>query len=336
MSANLTESLADQLLVIIRKRPEHSFKLKLLADRLKIDTDQLGWEITQLHQWGYRVKKTADSISFLSAPDILSPVEIGHRLKTESFGQVIHAFKSVKSTNDLAREMAEAGALEGTLVIAEEQTKGRGRFQRSWYSPTGLGIYMSLILRPNFAPEKAPALSIVAAFSLATTIGSWLPGRVMIKWPNDILLGRKNSRRVRKTAGILTELSADKDKINYVIVGVGINVNQTAPEFPDELKKQATSIRRALRRKLSRVELLQVFLLNLEKNYQVYVKHGLKPMSSRLCKLSYLISREVRVQTGRNIIEGTAIDIDQNGRLIVETATGAVSINAGEVTVLKE
>lgn len=336
MTVQTARSSADRLLEIIRKRPEHSFKLKLLADRLKVDRDQLGWEITQLHQWGYRVKKTADAVSFLSAPDILSPVEIDYGLKTKFFGRVVHAFKSVKSTNDLAREMAEAGAVEGTLVVAEEQTKGRGRFRRSWHSPPGSGIYMSLILRPNFPPEKAPALSMVTALSLATTIERWLPGRVMIKWPNDILLGRKDSRRLRKTAGILTELSADKGKINYIIVGVGINVNQTAPEFPNELKKQATSIRRLLKRKLSRVELVRVFLLNLEKNYQTYLKHGLKPMNSRLRKLAYLIGREVRIQAGRNVIEGTAIDIDQIGRLIIDTTTGPVPIDAGEVTVLKE
>lgn len=336
MTAQLSDNSADRLLEIIRKRPGHSFRLKLLADRLEIDRDQLGWEITQLHRWGYRVKKTADTIAFLSAPDILSPVEIAYGLKTKSFGQVIHAFKSVKSTNDLAREMAEAGATEGTLVIAEEQTKGRGRFRRSWYSPSGLGIYMSLILRPNFLPEQAPALSIVTALSMATTIERWLPGQVLIKWPNDILLGRKDSRQVRKTSGILTELSADKDRINYVIAGVGINVNQTAAEFPDELKQQATSIRRLLRRKLSRVELLQAFLVNLEKNYAVYVKHGLKPMNGRLRQLSYLNGRDVRIASGSSIVEGTAIDIDSIGQLIVETADGPVSINAGEVTVLKE
>lgn len=330
-----SDDLSDRLLAIIRKRPDHRFDLKQIAGKLSIEADELGWEITRLHQFGYRFKKTANTIIFLSAPDSLTATEIGYQLKTKFIGQNIQAYRSVKSTNDIAHGLAEDGATEGTLIVAEEQTKGRGRFKRAWFSPPGQGIYMSLILRPDLPPEQAPALSIMTALSLAETIELYLPGRVLIKWPNDILLGRSNSGRVRKTAGILTELSADKNRIHFVIIGVGININQTMTDFPADLHGLATSVRRILRRRVNRVELLQTFLTRFEKNYQAYLKSGLKPMRSRIRKLSYLIGREIEIAEGRRIRSGRVVDIDQFGQLIIETAEGRQAINAGEVTVLK-
>ena len=336
MPTHASATVTDILLKTIRQRPGHAFSLKRLAERLKLDPESLARAIAELQAWGYRVKRSSETLTFVAAPDRLSGVEIGYKLKTKTLGQTIFAYKSVKSTNDVARELAEAGAAEGTLVVSEEQTKGRGRFKRTWFSPPETGIYLSLILRPKFPPEKAPAISVVTALALAEAISKWLPQRVMIKWPNDILLGRKKSGQVRKTAGILTELVAEKGKIDFVIVGVGINVNQTAPDFPDAIRKQATSIRRVLRKKLTRVELLQRFLLSFEERYRDYSKSGLKPLNNRLRRLSYLIGREVSIGTGREVITGLATDIDTLGRLIVKTAQGTIPINAGEVTVLKK
>ena len=165
-------------------------------------------------------------------------------------GHQVHAYQSVKSTNDIAVRLAESGAPDGTIVTAEQQTGGRGRFGRVWHSPSGCGVYLSVILRPTLHPEQAPGMSIMTALALAETLSEYLPGKIQIKWPNDVLISGK------KTAGILTKLSADHKRISYVVIGVGININHRSENFPDELKPIATSVRIGLRRKCDRVALL--------------------------------------------------------------------------------
>lgn len=330
MTGDRLERLADELLLIIRQKPRTPFTHKLLARRLKTGRDEIDAAMKLLAGWDYRLTlSNRRGISFITAPDYLTSTEIGYRLKTARIGKSIHAFKSVKSTNDLAALMAEGGAPEGTVVTAEEQTRGRGRLGRNWHSPAGTGIYVSIILRPKFKPERAPGLSIVTALALADVLNSYCPEDVQIKWPNDLLI------RGRKVAGILTELSAERDRISHVIVGVGINVNQGVGNFPDELRQSASSLRRVLKRKINRVELLQRFLLRLEKEYAAYRSHGLKKAHARVKKLSSLLGNKVTVKTGTKRLTGRAVDIDKDGRLVLETDDGRIAITAGEVTVVK-
>jgi BirA family biotin operon repressor/biotin-[acetyl-CoA-carboxylase] ligase len=170
----------------------------------------------------------------------------------------------------------------------------------------------------------------MTAVALADTISKWLPDEVRIKWPNDVLIGGK------KTAGILTELSADRNKIHHVIIGVGINVNHGIGSFPRELRQIATSVRRALKRKVNRIELLQLFLKNLEKEYELYKKHRLKKAHTRLRSYSSLISHEITLRSGKHETTGIAKDIDAEGRLVLETSEGVRPVIAGEVTVVKK
>lgn len=325
-----SEELAESLLVIIRRKTGESYQYEQLCKKLGTDSSGIDAAISILASWGYKIRaKKSEGIRLISLPDALTDIGISSKLKTKFIGHIIHAYNSIKSTNDRASQMAEAGAAEGTIVVAEKQTKGRGRLGRTWHSPSGTGIYLSIVLRPKFRPEQAPGLSIMTALALAETVNIYCPGKTFIKWPNDVQIGK------RKLAGILTELSADKRGINFVIVGVGINVNHGVGHFPDELKDSATSLRRVLRRKVNRVELLQSFLRQFEKEYLAYQKDGLKKAHSRIKRYSSLLGREVIIRSGRKQTNGKAVDIDSSGRLILETESGRIAIMAGEVTVVK-
>jgi BirA family biotin operon repressor/biotin-[acetyl-CoA-carboxylase] ligase len=322
------EALAERILPVIRAKPGRTHSLKHLSKRFRASEQEIGDALRLIAEWKYRLKADGSEVTFLGPPDLLTATEVGYGLKTKTLGRTIHAYRSVKSTNDLAAQLAAAGAPEGTIVTAEEQTKGRGRYSRDWHSPPHAGIYVSIVLRPTFQADRTPGLSIMTALALADTLEPYCPGRVRIKWPNDVLISG------RKAAGILTELSAERQRIEHVILGVGINVNQRAEDFPAALRTSATSLRRVTRRKRSRVELLQRFLLQLEKEYAAYRRHGLQKSRSRSRRYSSLIGTRVILSRGREIIEGMAVDIDSDGSLLVRTDLETVSVSSGEVTVI--
>ena len=323
------ETLAERTLFVIRFASS-SQTIGALSKKTGADEAQIRTALEFLHDWGYKIRRTPHGeVAFISAPDLLSSTEISHHIRARRMGAVVKSYRTVKSTNDLASQFADDGATEGTIITAEEQTRGRGRLGRSWHSPAGMGIYVSIVLRPSFKPEEAPGVSLMTALALADAIAELGVHDVKIKWPNDILISGK------KVAGILTELSADRGKINHLIVGVGINVNHKSEDFPDDIRSIATSLRRVLKHKVSRVELLARFLALFEKEYTLYSKDRLKKSHKRLVAYSSVIGQPVTVQSGKNVIAGIARDIDASGALVLQTADGAVTINAGEVTVVK-
>jgi BirA family biotin operon repressor/biotin-[acetyl-CoA-carboxylase] ligase len=324
-----SDKLAEHLLALIRIKPGQPFDLVKLAHKLKVPVEEITAAAATLAGWDYRLKRRKQSLAFVGAPDLLTDLEISYNLETKQIGRSLSCYRTVQSTNDVLTQMAEAGAPHGTVVTSEEQTKGRGRLGRTWHSPPGTGIYISILLRPPFPPEKAPAISIMTALALADAIRVYLPDDVRIKWPNDVWIGGK------KVAGILTELSAEKGKIDYIVVGIGINVNHGVGNFPEALRPIATSVRRALKRKVSRVELLRNFLRNFELEYDRYLKHGLKKSHARVREYSALIGLPIAVRTGNHEVAGLAVDIDVEGRLIIESDGRRVPVTAGEVTVVK-
>jgi BirA family biotin operon repressor/biotin-[acetyl-CoA-carboxylase] ligase len=331
MHASDLEDFAERILLRIRKKQNKPVPITALSKDLKISESNVAEGVKVIRSWGYRIKKRrSGDIVFVSAPDSMIATEIGHNLKTKLIGRKIYAFQSVKSTNDLAAQLAEQGEPEGTIVTSEQQTVGRGRLGRKWHSPPKSGIYVSVILRPKFKPELAPGLSVMTALALRDAIHSICPGEVRIKWPNDILIAN------RKTAGILTELYADKEKIDFVIIGVGINVNMKAEEFPADLRATATSIRRVNKRRADRIQLLQSFLKCLEKEYERYRKDQLAGSLKRIRRHSSLIGTTVELNMGRQTIRGKAVDIDKSGALVVDIDDRQVSVAGGEVTVVKD
>ena len=326
------EQLADNILLTIRQpksRKPHT--VDWLSKRFQVPPSIILQALKQIESWGYKIKKNqANEVAFISAPDNLTATEIGYRLKTKYIAQKIYAYQSVKSTNDIAYRLAESKEKEGAIVTAEEQTKGKGRLGRKWFSPSQAGIYVSIIIKPKLKPEDAPGISIMTALALANSIGKFSLEKVKIKWPNDIIIDGK------KVAGILTELSAEKNKVNFIIVGVGINVNQKKSDFPDEIKKTASSLRRINKRKVNRIELLKLFLVNFEKEYEKYIKSKLTPSRKKIRQYSSLLGNHIVLKRGKTILEGKAVDINEKGALIIEKDKKLITITSGEVSVVKE
>ncbi|MBC8015632.1 MAG: biotin--[acetyl-CoA-carboxylase] ligase, partial [Sporomusaceae bacterium] len=233
---------------------------------------QAGYEIEAHPRLGYRLK---------TRPDLLLPYEIRDTLCTKMLGQrEIYYFADVESTNTEAKKQANLGCPEGSIALSEAQTKGRGRLSRSWFSPAGKGIWLSVVLRPPFNPHDAPKCTLLAAVAVTKAIQSMTGIECGIKWPNDILYQGK------KIVGILTEMNAEIDAINYIVIGMGINVNINQQEFPDELRSSATSLSMAAGRAISRLSLLNAVLVELEQAYEDVIQHGFSKMLDEWRRLS--------------------------------------------------
>lgn len=321
------ETTADRVLIFLRKKIGQPVEPKRLVKELKCSPENVVEAISELRSWGYTIKADRNGRYTLTGiPDSYLSAEIAYHLGTKMIGRKIYAYQTVQSTNTIAAQLAAMKAPEGTLVIAEYQTRGRGRLGREWHSPEKVGLYCSLILYPKIHPTQAPGISLMTAVALAETINSYDDIDVKIKWPNDVLISGM------KAAGILTELSAELDRVEYVIVGVGVNLNQKRSDFPPELRETATSVRIGTKEKVNRREFLQRFLRNFEKEYFVFRKSGLKEARKSLLRYSALLNQEIKLKMGRKTIIGTVIDIDALGRLVLDTREGIIPFNAGEVS----
>ncbi len=276
-----------------------------------------GYGITAVPHLGYRL---------VSVPDKLLPHEIQFGLNTKTFGRNVVAFDSVGSTMDEAFRLGMEGAPEGTIVCAEAQNKGRGRLGRAWSSPKGKGIYCSFILRPQLPPGQLAQLTLTAAVALAEGLYNAGGIELSIKWPNDILAGG------RKLAGILTELRAETDQVDFVVVGIGINVNTPA----SQLVEGAASLRTAAGRAFNRVAVLQEILRSFETWYAVLGQGRFDQVIEAWKARSSTLKRRVRVTDPNGMVEGMAIDLDTDGGLLVRQDSGTiVKKTAGDVTLTR-
>ena len=258
--------------------------------------------------------------------DLLLPDSILPHLRSHRLGTTIHHFLETGSTNDAARQLAEQGAPEGTLVLAEEQTQGRGRLGRSWLSERGAGIYASILLRPVLKPRDAAVLTLVAAVAGSEAIEHACGLNADIKWPNDVLLSG------RKCCGILSEMQAEKDDIRYVIVGIGINVNHSV--FPAELGQRATSLRIEGKQAYSRVALLCEFLLRFELLYDDLQRGNRAAVMQRwVDRSSFAFGKQVTVDLGSGRkLEGQTAGLSELGNLKVTLADGRVEeVMSGDI-----
>lgn len=268
-----------------------------------------GFELEAVRRKGYRITRT---------PERVTADEISLGLMTEFMGRHIHYEESVESTQKIAQRLVYEEAPEGTIIIAEEQLSGRGRMDRKWYSPKYTGIWLSMILRPNLPPPKAPQLTLITAVAVVQAIEEMTNLTPQIKWPNDILLNGK------KVTGILTELQADADRIKSIIIGIGINVNQQVEDYPEELQPIATSLSIECNQQLKRAELVQILLLKFEKLYTLYLEKGFYPL--KLLWESYAISigRNITARTVTGSLYGKAMGITDDGVLLIEDSAGKV------------
>jgi BirA family biotin operon repressor/biotin-[acetyl-CoA-carboxylase] ligase len=274
-----------------------------------------GYQIDAVPARGYRL---------VAIPDRLGALEIGPLLNTHDLGQRLHCSEELPSTNDRARELAEAGAEHGEVVIAESQTAGRGRRGRSWSSPPGQNLYLSVILRPSLPPQRAPELTLVA--SVAACDACRKAGvDAGIKWPNDLLVDG------RKVAGILTELSAEADAVHWVILGIGVNLNSTLEDLPEDLREVATSLAIEREQPVPRALFAAALLSELEQWLDLHAAEGFGPIRDAWRERSVTLGREVRVDGDRGEIAGVAVDIDDSGALLVRGRAGVTRVVAGDV-----
>lgn len=277
---------------------------------------ELGYEISALPHLGYRLDKS---------PDRLIPEEIRAGLGVRILGKKIYAYASLDSTNDTAYKIAEDGAPEGSVVIAEKQTKGKGRMKRRWVSPQG-GIYMSCILRPDIEPKEVAKITLVAAVAAAQAIRELCRADALIKWPNDILVNGK------KVCGILTELKAEQDGVDFVILGIGVNINTPKSALP----AGAAALADETGEYISKVAMVRLLLEGLEKNYLLFRAQGFAPIREEWGMLSATLGRHVIITCHDRKIEGQAVDIDDDGALVVRLDTGLMEkVFSGDVVLAR-
>ena len=285
-----------------------------LASELSISRTAVWKHIKALRDEGYMIDSSTNlGYSLVGAPDTLAPGEIKAGLKTGIIGKEIKYFKETESTNIIAREIAGLFD-EGTVVIAESQTGGRGRLGRKWISPEG-GIWLSIILKPKIQPLYAPRITLLAGVTVTRTIRSLgLPAK--IKWPNDILINGK------KVCGILTEIGAEADMIDYIVVGIGIDANVDTESFPEEFRNSSTSLEKELGHDINRIEFVQRLLLEFETHYLKFQKDGFSTILEEWRNMSATIGEWVKITTQARTIYGEAIGVDTEGALIIETGEG--------------
>lgn len=299
-----------------------------LCGKLGVSRTAIWKNINRLKEEGYEIKAVKNrGYCLVEAPDSVKPQELRGHLSTQWIGNTIYWEETVDSTNTWAKHLAEDGAPHGTVVMADEQIQGKGRRGRQWTMQKGTSIAMTVILKPDMPPERASMLTLVEGLSVAQTIQKLYGLDAGIKWPNDVVVSK------RKICGILTEMSAQMDYINYIVIGTGINTN--VREFPEELKDIATSLMIEVGHEVKRAELAAALLEIFENNYEIFAKTW---DLSGLCQAynDILINKDAQVrvlQPGNEYI-GTARGIDVMGQLLVEREDQTIEkVYAGEVSV---
>lgn len=297
-----------------------------LAARLGLSRAAVWKRVHRLKAQGYVIEGSPRrGYRLLAVPDKLLPEEVLQGLKTRLFTGPVHYFETLNSTNDLAKELAAQGAPEGAVVVAETQTRGRGRLGREWNSPPGAGLYVSLVLRPMLPPMELPQITLTTAVAVVRAVrrvAGLAPG---IKWPNDLLINGK------KLGGILTEMETESDRIRHVVVGLGLNVNNSG--FPFDLAATATSLTLAAGRTFSRVHLLQAWLEEFEELYGRFLNQGFPEILEEWKSSAVTLGKMVTVRQGPREISGQALDVAPDGALLLRTNNGEmVRVTSGEIT----
>ena len=254
----------------------------------------------------------------VNTPDLMSSDEIKVGLGTKILGREIISYAQTSSTNDIALDLAAGGMPEGTLILTESQTEGRGRRKRKWLSPMGTGILASLILRPSIMAHEAHCVTLISAAAVAQAIRCMTQLPALIKWPNDVIIND------RKVSGILTEMRTERGWVNFLVVGIGVTVNIPRSRFPAEIMDSATSLSVELGHKISRIALLQEILRQLECRYVKMEERKIDVLMAEWKSLSATMGRQVRVGLSNRIVSGHALDMDETGALLVRTDTGQI------------
>lgn len=321
-----------QLLTVLRRAEDGFTTATELSRRLGLIGPVVAGRIRVLRELGYEIEASPHlGYRLVDSPDVLHSDDLVARLgEVRVIGRDIRVFNETTSTNDVVEKLARDGVKEGAVVFAESQTKGRGRLGRKWVSPPRKGLWFSVLLRPALRPQEATQITVAAATALVRGIQRVTGVVADIKWPNDLLVDG------RKVAGILTEMNAEVDRVHYIILGVGIDVNQTASDFPADVRKLATSLKLESGQAVSRAELAAAVLEELDRDYGRICRRGFPAVADEWEARCTTIGKNVTILIGDRRVRGRAESLDDDGSLLVRTEHGRLErILGGDVTVEK-
>lgn len=294
-----------------------------IAGELGITRSSVWKHINTLRERGFEIEGSPRGYRMSSEPDLLLPERVEGLLKAGIIGKSIDYHERCDSSNEVAKRLARKAGKEGSIIVCEEQSAGRGRLGRKWVSPRG-GVWVSVILKPSIPPEEATKLGLLSSLSVGKTLRKLYRLDACLKWPNDVLIGEK------KVCGVLVEVEAEIDVVNFAVVGIGLNANLDVGAFPEEVRKIATTLREELKGEVDRAELLAVILKEMEENYTTFIHRGFRALLEEYEELCTTLGSEVKVvQDGREI-RGTAVEIDRKGALILLTPEGRERITYGD------
>ncbi|MFN7140289.1 MAG: biotin--[acetyl-CoA-carboxylase] ligase [Limisphaerales bacterium] len=325
-------SIDAQILAALRAARNSGVSGAELSEKLGISRAAIWARIEEMRKVGYDIQASPHfGYRLLSVPDVLHADDLRSRLPdVQVVGREIRVFQETTSTNDVVERLARDGVKEGMVVFAESQTKGRGRLGRKWVSPPGKGLWFSVLLRPNFHPLFTTQLTVASATALIRAIRQQTNVQAEIKWPNDILI------RGKKVCGVLTELSAELDHVKYVILGIGVDVNLEASDFPPEVQHIATSLRAESKQVIDRAELAAAILRELDRDYARICAGRFEQVAEEWQQQCSTIGNNVAIHVGDRVVHGRAEALDTDGALLLRTQHGHLErIIGGDVTVQK-
>lgn len=302
-----------------------------LSRELGVSRTAVWKHVSALRKVGYRIEAVPSrGYRLVSSPDIIDPHEVRAQLDSARVGQRLEYIKETASTNADAFRLAENGAVEGTVVLADSQSGGKGRRGRVWASPAGVNLYCSVVLRPSIMPHEAPQLTFLSAVAAARAIEQATKLTPEIKWPNDLLVSGK------KVAGLLNEMSAETDGINFVILGIGVNLNMTSDQFPDDLRHPATSLLLESGGPVDRSRFISTLLNELDRLYADFLAHGFGPVREEWQRHCTASGRKVVVSdSGTDCTGGRFIGIDSDGAMLLRSDDDILHrITCGDVRVI--
>jgi len=324
--------LDEKILSVLRNNTESYVSGEDLSKTAGVSRTAVWKHIEKLRRDGYEIEASPHvGYRLISIPDLLTADEIRWNLKTKILGRSVISYKKVDSTNTVACQLAEKGVKEGTVIIAEEQAKGKGRQGRVWVSPSKGGVYMSCILKPAIAPNEISKITLLAAVAVTKSIRSVTGLGAMIKWPNDILVNHK------KVCGILTEMKAEQDRVDFIVIGIGINVNtprRYIPKGASSLKEEMRALRKS--EDVPRVELVRSVLETLESEYTMLNKNGFNDIIEEWKRYSAMLGARVKVVLPGRAFEGQVHNIDDRGELVIRTESGMLErISSGDILMVR-
>ncbi len=295
-------STRDRILNLFRLKKDAYLSGQEISDQLNISRAAVWKQVKALRELGFIIDaKHSQGYRLIDAPDLLFSADVRNGLNVEIVGREILSVPEIGSTNTRIRELAEQGALEGTVLVADRQSAGRGRLGRRWESPSGVNLYCSILLKPQMPVQQAPQLTFLSAVAVAETLNQVCSLAATVKWPNDILVDGA------KISGLLNEMNAETEQIHYVILGVGINLNMTAEQFPSELNYPATSALIKTGASVDRLLFLRTFLEKLDGYYREFRLQGFAPIRKRWEGLCNLMNRRVKVVQQAGELIGTVV-----------------------------